>query len=152
MPGWLRTFTDCRTICQVWAVALACVALAACAGIALVGSGSESRELLQRRVVYKQQPRIEGLPVAMATPLEPAHPMAARRTRQVMRAGGAGPNAPKQMNAPRIPPKTGAFDRECLCLCLWSVSMYLCVNMSVSVAISLCFCLCVRLCVFHQCV
>merc|ERR1740117_916305 len=91
---------------QVWAVALACVALAACAGIALVGSGSESRELLQRRVVYKQQPRIEGLPVAMATPLEPAHPMAARRTRQVMRAGGAGPNAPKQMNAPRIPPKT----------------------------------------------
>ena len=96
-------------------MALACVALAACAGLALVGTGSAS-ELLQRRVVeYRQQrPRqqlqqqqtYQGLPVAVATPLSPARP-AARFQRSTLRAGGPDKNAPKQINAPRIPPKTG---------------------------------------------
>ena len=54
-----RLLTWCGWNVQVWAVALACVAAVACAGIALVGTGSG--ELLQRRVVEYQPARQQGL-------------------------------------------------------------------------------------------
>jgi hypothetical protein len=96
-----------------WAAGLALAAVAACACLLLAGSAPES-ELVQR-VVYQQrarQPRAayEALPVATAVPLQRAQPRQAaarRRTQHVLRAGGADPNAPKQVNAPRVPPKTG---------------------------------------------
>jgi hypothetical protein len=92
-------------------VALACVALAACAGIALVSTSGSESELVQRRVVHqqiRQQSTYKGLPVAVATPLDTRSRPKARRQpqQQELRAGGAGPDAPKQANAPRIPPKT----------------------------------------------
>ena len=96
----------------VAAVAL-CAVLAAVAAIALTMGGGVESELLQR-VVYRQrlarQPRAatyQGLPVATAVPLMPARQPARHRQQRVLRAGGADPNAPKQINAPRVPPKTG---------------------------------------------
>ena len=56
-----RLLTLCVWDAQVWAVALACVAAVACAGIALVGTGSTAGELLQRRVVEYQPARKQGL-------------------------------------------------------------------------------------------
>lgn len=105
---------------------LACAAVATCACILLAGS-TPSSELLQR-VVYQQRvqhPRTvyEGLPVATAVPLQPAQTrqVARRHKQHVLRAGGADPNAPKQINAPRVPPKTGRaavplFSRALLCV------------------------------------
>ena len=51
--------------------------------------------------------------MAVAVPLGPVHSQALASRSQYspaadkIRAGGAGRNAPKQINAPRIPPKTG---------------------------------------------
>jgi len=94
--------------------AVLCAALAAAACVALMGSGTESEQELLQRVVYRQrlarQPRAatyQGLPVATAVPLQPARQPARHRQQRVLRAGGADPNAPKQINAPRVPPKTG---------------------------------------------
>lgn len=65
----------------MWAVALACVAAAACAGVALVGSGAgdASSVLLQRRVVeYRAQParqqRLRQQPSYQVPPRLPPRP------------------------------------------------------------------------------
>ena len=68
-----RLLTWCGCGAQVWAVALACVAAVACAGIALVGTGSTASELLQRRAVDYQQ-GLQQQPNYQVPPHPPAPP------------------------------------------------------------------------------